>query len=48
MHSPFWPPVEQWQDGKQEKYRAVLEAMDKQLAALFEHIQNDKELKRNT
>ena len=48
VHSPFWPPVDQWQDGKQEKYRAVLEAMDAQLAALFEHIQNDKELKRNT
>ena len=48
VHSPFWPPVDQWQDGKQEKYRAVLEAMDAQLAVLFEHIQNYKELKRNT
>ena len=48
VHSPYWPPVDQWQEGKQEKYRAVLEAMDTQLAVLFEHIQNDKELKRNT
>ena len=48
MHSPFWPPVDLWQEGKQEKYRAVLEAMDTQLAVLFEHIQNNKELAQNT
>ena len=48
VHSPFWPPVDQWHDGKQEKYLAVLEAMDTQLAVLFEHIQNNKELAQNT
>ena len=31
VHSPFWPPVDQWRDGKRQLYHAVLESMDRQL-----------------
>ncbi len=48
VHSPFWPPVDQWADGKRGLYLSVLESMDRQLGKLFEHIRNRPELNENT
>ncbi|MGA1116167.1 MAG: sulfatase-like hydrolase/transferase [Opitutales bacterium] len=49
VHSPFWPPVDQWGDGKKRTlYLAVLEEMDRQLGRLFQHVQNDPTLAKNT
>jgi len=49
VHSPFWPPVDQWGDGKKRTlYLAVLEEMDRQLGRLFQHVQNDPTLANNT
>jgi arylsulfatase A-like enzyme len=49
VHSPFWPPVGQWREGsRRAKYLAVLEAMDRQLAVLFDHIRNTPALRDNT
>lgn len=52
VHSPFWPPFEDYDltkaDGKRALYLAVLEAMDKQFGKLFEYVRNDKKLRENT
>jgi uncharacterized sulfatase len=48
VHSPFWPPVDQWRDGKRGLYHAVLESMDRQLGKLFERIRSDSALRENT
>jgi uncharacterized sulfatase len=52
VHSPFWPPFEEYglakEAGKRGLYLAVLEAMDQQFAKLFDYIQNSKELRDNT
>ena len=48
VHSPFWPPVDQWADGRRGLYHAVLQAMDQQLGKLFDHIRNDPALAKNT
>ncbi len=52
VHSPFWPPFEDYdltkKDGKRALFFAVLEAMDKQFGKLFDHVKNDKELRDNT
>ncbi len=49
VHSPFWPPVDRWGDGsKRRLYLSVLENMDAQLGRLFEHINNDRQLRDNT
>lgn len=48
VHSPFWPPVEQWADGKRGLYHAVLQKMDLQLGKLFDLIRNDRQLRENT
>jgi arylsulfatase A-like enzyme len=49
VHSPFWPPVDQWGDGsKRTLYLAVLEAMDRQLGKLFDRVRNDAALRDNT
>ena len=48
VHSPFWPPVEKWRDGKRGLYLAVLEEMDRQLGKLFDHIRNSPALRDNT
>ena len=48
VHSPFWPPVDQWADGKRGLYLAVLREMDRQLGILFNHIQQSPSLKDNT
>ncbi len=48
VHSPFWPPVDRWADGKRGLYHSVLQAMDSQLGKLFALINNDPGLKDNT
>ena len=48
VHSPFWPPVDQWRDGKRGLYLSVLEAMDRQLGKLFDRIRADPALRDNT
>ena len=52
VHSPFWPPFEDYdltkEDGKRALYLAVLESMDRQFGKLFEYIRNNKVLKENT
>ena len=52
VHSPYWPPFEEYglakEAGKRALYLAVLEAMDKQMGKLFDYIKSDEELKENT
>ncbi|MEO2022035.1 MAG: sulfatase-like hydrolase/transferase [Pirellulaceae bacterium] len=48
VHSPFWPPVDQWADGKRGLYLSVLAEMDRQLGKLFDLIRNDEQLRDNT
>jgi len=48
VHSPFWPPVDKWSDGKRGLYLAVLEEMDRQLGKLFDHIRKSSTLRDNT
>ena len=48
VHSPFWPPVDKWGDGKRELYLSVLQEMDRQLGKLFDRIRNDDSLRDNT
>ena len=48
VHSPFWPPVDDWADDKEGKYLAVLEAMDAQFARLFAEIRRRPALRDNT
>lgn len=48
VHSPYWPPVDQWADGKRGLYRSVLREADRQLGRLFDHIRDTPELRDNT
>jgi arylsulfatase A-like enzyme len=52
VHSPFWPPYEEYglakESGKRGLYLAVLEAMDKQFGILFDYIRMNDELRENT
>lgn len=48
VHSPFWPPVDQWGNGKRELYLSVLKEMDKQLGRLFKFVQSNSKLRDNT
>ena len=48
VHSPFWPPVDKWADGKRGLYHSVLQEMDRQLGELFDHIRDDPALRDNT
>ena len=48
VHSPFWPPVEKWGNGKRELYLSVLQEMDQQLGRLFNFVREDPKLKKNT
>ena len=48
VHSPFWPPVDKWADGKRGLYLSVLQEMDRQFGKLFDHIRHDTELRMNT
>lgn len=48
VHSPFWPPVSEWRDGKRAIYLSVLEAMDRQFGKLFDRLRADPALRDNT
>ncbi len=48
VHSPFWPPVDKWADGKRGLYLSVLEEMDRQFGKLFDHIGSTPALRDNT
>ena len=48
VHSPFWPPVDKWADGKRGLYHSVLQEMDRQLGKLFDLIRSDPALYDNT
>ncbi|MCB1063191.1 MAG: sulfatase-like hydrolase/transferase [Verrucomicrobiae bacterium] len=49
VHSPFFPPVDQWGDGgKRTLYYSVLDAMDRQLGPLFDRIRDDPALRDQT
>ena len=52
VHSPFWPPFEDYnltkEDGKRALYLAVLKEMDKQFGKLFNYVKNNKALSENT
>jgi len=49
VHSPFWPPTDQWGDGsKRDRYYGVLESMDEQLGALFDFLDENPERRENT
>lgn len=48
VHSPFWPPVDKWADGKRGLYLSVLREMDRQLGRLFDVIRDDESLRDNT
>jgi uncharacterized sulfatase len=49
VHTPFWPPVEEWKDGsKRQLFLSVLEEMDRQLGKLFDHVRNNPDLADNT
>lgn len=52
VHSPFWPPFEEYglakEAGKRGLYLAVLEAMDNQFGKLFNYIQSNDNLRDNT
>jgi uncharacterized sulfatase len=48
VHSPFWPPGDQWADGKRGLYLSVLQEMDRQLGKLFDVIRGDEQLRNNT
>ncbi|MGC1480081.1 MAG: sulfatase-like hydrolase/transferase, partial [Chthoniobacterales bacterium] len=48
VHSPFFPPLDQWEKDGKSRYLAVLEAMDAQLARLFDYIKTNERLRENT
>lgn len=48
VHSPFWPSVDNWKEGKRQKYHAVLEEMDRQLGKLFDYLNSKPEIRNNT
>jgi uncharacterized sulfatase len=48
VHSPFWPPVDKWADGKRALYQSVLQEMDRQLGKLFDHVRDSPALRDNT
>ena len=51
VHSPFFPSKELREatdESRRELYYAVLDAMDQQLAPLFDRVRNDDALKNNT
>ena len=48
VHSPFWPPVDKWGNGKRELYLQVLREMDRQFGKLFDFVRDDEALRKNT
>ncbi|TWU08209.1 family 43 glycosylhydrolase [Stieleria varia] len=48
VHGPLFPPLAKWGEGKRKLYQGVLDAMDEQLARLFDYVRNDETLRNNT
>jgi iduronate 2-sulfatase len=48
VHSPFFPPLEKWGPTKRDLYQGVLDAMDEQLASLFDRVRESRTLRENT
>ncbi len=48
VHGPWLPSVARWSENRRERYLAVLEEMDRQLAPLFDRVKNDRLLRENT
>jgi arylsulfatase A-like enzyme len=48
VHSPYFPPLDEWGDDRRSLYLSVLNAMDEQLAPLFDRIRNDAALRDST
>jgi uncharacterized sulfatase len=52
VHSPYWPPYEDYglakEAGKRALYLAVLEAMDQQFGKFFDYIRSNERLRDNT
>lgn len=52
VHSPFWPPAEEYNvaksKGKRGLYLAVLESMDRKFSKLFDYIRESPQLRDNT
>ncbi len=48
VHTPLWPSVGNWRQGKRNQYHAVLEELDRQLGKLFDHIRETPALRDNT
>jgi uncharacterized sulfatase len=48
VHSPFWPPVTDWREGKRARYLSVLRNMDRQLGKLIDHLRGKPALLRET
>jgi uncharacterized sulfatase len=48
VHGPWFPTVGRWSENQRERYLAVLEEMDTQLANLFGRITDDPKLVDNT
>lgn len=48
VHSPYYPPEARRGEGKRALYHGVLETMDEQLGALFEHVRKSPKLRDNT
>ena len=48
VHSPYFPSVDRWSRNKREIYLGVLEEMDQQFGRLFDKVNNDPDLAKNT
>ena len=48
VHSPYWPPVTEWAEGKRGLYHAVLQSMDRQLGRLFAFLRENSDVERPT
>lgn len=48
VHSPYWPPVTEWAEGKRGLYHAVLQSMDQQLGRLFAFLRENSGVERPT
>jgi len=48
VHSPFWPPVDKWGNGKRKLFLSVLPEMDRQFGKLFDFVRDDEALRKNT
>jgi len=48
VHSPFWPPVDKWGNGKRKLFLSVLQEMDRQFGKLFDFVRDDEALRKNT